>query len=602
MTHVNQLDIAIIGGGVSGCYSAWRLQQDRGHNSNIVLFEYSNRIGGRLYSRKLPGLPNVVAELGGMRYIPDSHLMVKNLVTELKLATKKFPMGSSLPIEPGDKEAGSDNNLFYLRGQYFRYRDFAEHPDRIPYNLNWSERGYGPENMQVKVMNLICPGFADMSLQQQMQVKVFGKEIWRYGFWDLLYKVLSNEGYQFMKDAGGYEANVANANAVTQLPATEYKDDTVFLTLKDGFQALPLTLAQQFADMPGQLAQSARIQMNQRLTHIRYNTAGDYPYTLVFQATETNDAGKTTDKVDSPPVEVQAKQIILGMPRRALELISSPFFDDPWLKQNLSSVLIQSAFKMFLAYESPWWRSLGLVSGRSVTDLPIRQTYYMGTECEQPGGEPTTHSLLMASYNDIGTVPFWKGLEAGKPFTGYVPESLSCAPEQVVLKHQFQITEDMVATAHQQVTTLHNQQQLPPPYSAVYQEWGDDPYGGGWHEWKANYRLDQIMCRMRHPIADQQIYIVGEAYSYEQGWVEGALNTAESMLEQFFGLSKPAWLLSDPAFARILKDNPDYNFLPVACPAPDSGQPGSSCGCGDCSKVLNEVTEFAYEGINNVER
>jgi monoamine oxidase len=602
MSLVNPLDIAIIGGGVSGCYSAWRLQQSIGATSSIALFEYSNRIGGRLYSRILPGLPHVVAELGGMRYIPGSHLMVKNLVKELKLATKDFPMGSSLPVEPGGKAAGADNNLFYLRGKYFRYRDFAEHPDRIPYSLAWSEQGYGPENMQVKVMNLICPGFADMSLAEQMQVKVFGKEIWRYGFWDLLYKVLSNEGYQFMKDAGGYEANVANANAVTQLPATEYKDDTEFLTLKDGFQSLPLTLAQQFADMPGQLAQSGRLNMNQRLTEIRYNTSGDYRYTLVFQATETDEAGKTTDKANNKPVEIQARQIILAMPRRSLELIASPFFDDPWLKQNLSSVLIQSAFKMFLAYETPWWRSLGLVAGRSVTDLPIRQTYYMGTECEQPDGEHNTHSLLMASYNDIGTVPFWKGLEDGKPFQGYVPSSLSCATEQVVLKHQFQITEDMVATAHQQVTTLHNQQQLPPPYSAVYQEWGDDPYGGGWHEWKANYRLDQIMCRMRHPVADQEIYIVGEAYSYEQGWVEGALNTAESMLEQFFSLKRPEWLLSDPAFVKILQDNPKYNYLPVSCPVTTAEAPACSCTCGDCSALLNEVTTFAYEGINNVQR
>ncbi len=29
-----------------------------------------------------------------------------------------------------------------------------------------------------------------------------------------------------MKDAGGYEVNVGNANAVTQLPATEYGDGT----------------------------------------------------------------------------------------------------------------------------------------------------------------------------------------------------------------------------------------------------------------------------------------------------------------------------------------------------------------------------------------
>ena len=52
------------------------------------------------------------------------------------------------------------------------------------------------------------------------------------------------------------------------------------------------------------------------------------------------------------------------MPRRSLELVKSTFFDDPWLKANISSVLIQSAFKLFLAYEQPWWRSLGLVAGR----------------------------------------------------------------------------------------------------------------------------------------------------------------------------------------------------------------------------------------------
>ena len=68
------------------------------------------------------------------------------------------------------------------------------------------------------------------------------------------------------------------------------------------------------------------------------------------------------------------------------------------------------------------------------------------------------------------------------------------------------------------------------------------PYGGGWHEWKAGYRLDEIMCRMRKPVRGQDIFIVGEAYSFGQGWVEGALDTAESTLEEFFGLPQPEWL------------------------------------------------------------
>jgi hypothetical protein len=62
---------------------------------------------------------------------------------------------------------------------------------------------------------------------------------------------------------------------------------------------------------------------------------------------------------------------------------------------------------------------------------------------------------------------------------------------------------------------------------------------------------------------------VGEAYSYGQGWVEGALDTAESMIEDFFGLKRPAWLPKDYA----LMHNP--------CP-----------GCGD----LEGCIEFKDPG------
>lgn len=599
------LDIAIIGGGVSGVYSAWRLQQHYGCDKHIALYEYSNRIGGRLYSRKLPGLPNVVAELGGMRFIPDSHLMVDALVNELRLKTKNFPMGSDLPLYPKttdpslkDVKAGSENNLFYLRGEYFRYRDFAECPDRIPYNLDSSERGYGPEDLQVKVMNLICPGFADMTLSEQMNVKFNGKEIWRFGFWNLLEEVLSNEAYLFMKEAGGYDANVANASAVTQLPATEYSDDTTFLTLEDGFQALPLTLCEQFAAMPGSLPKDQRVNMNQRLVSIQIHTDAPYPYELTFQPTQTCDSGHTKDAC-AARYTVYAKQLILAMPRRSLELIESPFFDDPWLKANIPSVLMQQAIKMFMAYEQPWWRSLGLVAGRSVTDLPIRQTYYMGTECDQEDGESNTNSLLMASYNDIGTIPYWKGLEYGEPYLGYKP-AYGCegySSSDIVPINQYQITHDMVAAAHRQIEAVHNQKTLPMPYSAIYQQWGDDPYGGGWHEWKANYRLDEIICKMRHPVKEQQIYIIGEAYSYEQGWVEGALNTAESTLVEYFGLTVPKWVSTHANYKAWSKTH--FNNLPIDCKNGQCRVEQSASQPNASAATLNEVTEFAYEGINH---
>ncbi len=557
------LDIAVIGGGVSGAYSAWRLQQAQGKKARIALFEYSDRIGGRLYTITMPGMPHVKAEVGGMRYIPTQHLMVANLVDHLKLPTKDFPMGNS------DPKIGANCNLYYLRGRHLRLRELAD-PAKVPYNLAWSERGLGPTNLQVQVMNSLYPNMENLSLCDLMKVKVFDKPLWKYGFWDLMYRTLSNEGYQFMRDAGGYDANVANANAVTQLPATEYSDDTKFLTLRDGYDQLPITLARQFNDeFAGVIPQGQRIFMNHRLAEIKLHPtdADGYRYTLYFEPTHTvlQPDGQRKVKVrhDQARLTVRAKKIILAMPRRSLELIKSSFFERPWIKANLGSVLIQSAFKLFMAYERPWWRALGLEAGRSVTDLPIRQVYYFGTEAAQPDGKPYMNSLLMASYNDISTVPFWKGLEDGAPYKGYLPSCIEPGVTNPIPPTEFPATDEMVQVANRQVAEVHALPELPMPYSAVYHTWNEDPYGGGWHEWKANYRLDEIMCRMRKPEPDEDIHIVGEAYSYGQGWVEGALDTAESMLQEFFGLKWPSWLKEG------------YQLMPNPCP-----------GCGDLTGCI----------------
>src|ERR1700731_2539152 len=71
------LEIAIVVvGGVSGAYSAWHLQEAQGGSDRIALFEYSDRIGGRLFTVTMPGSPHVKAEVGGMRYIKDQHPVI----------------------------------------------------------------------------------------------------------------------------------------------------------------------------------------------------------------------------------------------------------------------------------------------------------------------------------------------------------------------------------------------------------------------------------------------------------------------------------------------------------------------------------------------
>jgi monoamine oxidase len=82
---------------------------------------------------------------------------------------------------------------------------------------------------------------------------------------------------------------------------------------------------------------------------------------------------------------------------------------------------------------------------------------------------------------------------------------------------------------------------------------------------------------MRKPVPGLDIHIVGEAYSFGQGWVEGSLDTAESMLQDFFGVKPPTWLT-----------DPDYPLLPNPCPGCASIE-----GCievKDVGKTLDAVT------------
>jgi protoporphyrinogen oxidase len=81
----NDLDVAIVGAGAAGTSVAYRLIQAR-PDWRIAIFERSNRVGGRLWSVKVDGLPHPM-ELGGMRYM-SGHPLIQSVVRELGIATR----------------------------------------------------------------------------------------------------------------------------------------------------------------------------------------------------------------------------------------------------------------------------------------------------------------------------------------------------------------------------------------------------------------------------------------------------------------------------------------------------------------------------------
>src|SRR5262249_44851922 len=104
------------------------------------------------------------------------------------------------------------------RSRHLLFSDLTD-ASKVPYALTWFERNKTPDALTTYVMNYLVPNAAKLTLKEWFNVEVLGKRLYQYGLWELLYLVLSSEGFDFVQAAGGYDSNVANAKGVATLPA-----------------------------------------------------------------------------------------------------------------------------------------------------------------------------------------------------------------------------------------------------------------------------------------------------------------------------------------------------------------------------------------------
>ncbi|MGB3079291.1 MAG: FAD-dependent oxidoreductase [Saprospiraceae bacterium] len=553
-------EVAIVGAGTSGLYSAYRLTTQNGNHlplpaSQVQIFEMSDRIGGRLHSVKLPGM-NVIGELGGMRYM-SSHEIVATLIEKIfknEITHIDFPMGDS------------GNLIAYLRKQRLKINAWTEAQQKgkklkTRYILNKKDLGFSADQLFNRIVYEVLvadPWFTKNygdkvtnpskyeytftltsrdwdivkpNLTYQFKGPYYGKKVYEIGFWNLIKDRISQEGYNFLADAGGYYSNTINWNAAEAFPymvgdfsnaGSQYK------TIEGGFDKIAYALADAYLKNDG-----ANIWSENKLITFGYSSPEKkYRYELTF----INLPSKTKWKVN-------ANKIILAMPYRSLELLDQYnfFFDlnaQLKLQSMMDAVIMEPSYKILMGFEYPWWRTLGEKYGHSITDLPMRQCYYFGTD------PSNGHSLMLGSYNDMSTVTFWEGL-AKHPQLFKAKQTSIATHDDLNQYADVQATQIMVNEAMHQLRELHGLRKIPDPYITWFKDWTLDPFGGGYHAWKAGYVVKEVMEYMRKPMPTENVFICGEAYSAQQGWVEGALCVAERMLQDHFKLAWPEWLDAD---------------------------------------------------------
>lgn len=555
--------VVVVGAGMSGLYSTWRLLNEA-NEQDIVVLEASDRTGGRLDSDLIEFANGEVVkeEQGGMRFLFDNmdNLMALFLKLDLAKQIVPFPMNSS------------GNNRLYFRGNSFNVAESKEQDHQIwsvLYNLDPAEQHVNPKDIINTVFNRILqvnPQFTDrpdnrgpefwQKFRLECKWNGIGLNQWSLQglFSDMGY---SNECITMLYRLLGFNGTFLskmNAGVAYQL-LEDFPADVKFRTFIDGFSTLPNALVDAIGD--------DKIFLQSRVVDLDSDDAGGYIVTY-----RKGDEFKT----------IRAEKVILGLPRLALEklflranaLHKLPEAESKGLWDTLQTASNQPLLKINLYYENAWWGKhisgqKGVEFGPNFADLPTGSVYpfyavneelVAALEYDEQVAEPNpelaekTKAIRLEKYNrpaaltiycDFMNINFWSGLQNVAPlFSSPMQTQYSGAADSDI----YPASEAVVREATRFFKEIFNTHYVPEPAMTSVRIWegtvkfdapASQQFGYGVHQWAIGADDKQVMEALTEPLPN--LFTCGEAFSDYQGWVEGALRSTDLVLKKGFGLN-----------------------------------------------------------------
>jgi monoamine oxidase len=515
-------DVVIVGAGMAGLYCAYRLlAQDA--NRSVVLFDRLDRVGGRLDTDlvKIKGedgqVVGVKDEEGGMRF-NQSMQQLFALLDDLGLSGQVVPFGM-----------GDDNNYYHVRGRSFTVAESEQNNNAIwsqLYALLPNERNKSPVDIITAVYHDILaqngkqapanptPGFWQ---EFRLDYKYNGTPLNEWGLWALMRTFgLSQECISMLADTVGFAApffSLVSAGEAYQI-LEDFPAQPEYSTLADGYSTLPQTLTEKIESKNGSIFLSSLV------TKIN---SEDGRFTVDVQRGGRNHS-------------VSCSKVILALPALALNNLyaTSPALNEAKnpkareLYDNLQSVVSMRLSKVNLYYDQAWWRD-GIEGGRpaikdggSFTSLPLGAVYVF----DPLKGESANGPAALTIYSDFNNTHFWEELQAiGPKFTSPLQEEHDHDRPQVM----FPASEAIVGEATSLLKILFQMLSIPRPVLTSYRMWsGEHQFGYAYHQWARFADDRKVMPQLANPV--DNVFICNEAYSDDQGWVNGSLRSADLAL------------------------------------------------------------------------
>lgn len=375
--------------------------------------------------------------------------------------------------------------------------------------------------------------------------------LWKQSFWDILRRYVSHEAICLIHDGLGYQSIVGIWNAAEAIIwfIREFGAASNYKGIGKGMGRLPNALEKECgfeevtalpADKTG--AVSIRHAQATRVTYHEDCSLVSVEFSMWPEAAaETLVQG-----------EVFAKNAVFAIPAGAIERIiwipQQEDRDSPGPSPEAAELLLiaqdsvhrHALLKFFVWFDQNWWKDQIKSDAYKVfSDSELKQLYLYSGEQDFSGTGPA--KAVMMAYADEAFAHYLGTL--AKTFAGDAPlckhrnEETSRLAAAYGVSARFwgriaQSLEDVFP--HCDSKLIHDSAMF-----VAFQDWTKAPYFAGWHSWRAGRKAWEDRQKIAQPFAGKPIYICGEAFSVEQGWIEGALRSTEYVLSQRIGLSPP---------------------------------------------------------------
>jgi monoamine oxidase len=447
--------IVIAGAGLAGLV-AGTLLKDAGHRVKIL--EANTRVGGRVYTLRAPFTEGLYLDAGAMR-IPDSHYLVLEYI-------RKF----GLPIGPFINETPEDT--IYVNGIRTWLKSYQSQPDILNYPVAPHESGKTAQEL----LNIAVDPILDF-------VK---KDPGRH--WPLVEKEFDNYSmYTFLKSRPHLFGAPLSEGAIEMIGVLLGSEGYMEQSFLDILRFLTTLRADRFYQITGGNDLLPRaflpklredIMFEQRMTKIVQHSGG---VTIYSSHERTLDTCSFTGDLAIVAIPFTVLRFVEVEPRNS-------FSHNKWKAIRGLHYVIDT--KIGIEFKSRFWERAGQRGGRTITDLPIRFTYYPSYGIGTPGP-----AVILASYTLGDDVMPWDGLPS----------------------------EERVRYALKNLAVIHG--------DIVYREfvrgtsfsWAQNPYSCG--EWAMFKPGQQTQLYPYIAAPEGNVHFAGEHTTLTHGWMEGAIES-----------------------------------------------------------------------------